>query len=69
MPQDDIIIPVKKGWKLIGTTTESVLLHNNLIVPNSIYMLKDGYETPDYSQANGGYPLEANKGYWIRFDW
>ncbi len=70
MPQDDIIINVKKkGWKLIGTTTESVLLHNNLIVSNSIYMLKDGYETIAYSEADEGYPLQPNKGYWIRFDW
>tara|TARA_B100000886_G_scaffold318848_1_gene259182 strand:- start:229 stop:639 length:411 start_codon:yes stop_codon:yes gene_type:complete len=69
LPIDDIIIQAKKGWKLIGTTTESILLKNNLIVSNSIYMFKDGYETIAYSEEDKGYPLKANKGIWIKLDW
>ena len=69
LPQEDIIIPVEKGWNLIGTTSANILLNNNLIVSNSLYMFEETYIPIDYSQSHKGYPLKANTGYLIKCDW
>ncbi len=69
LPQDDIIIPVEKGWNLIGTTNANTLIPNNLIVSDSVYMFEETYIPIPYSESHEGYPLEANTGYWIKCDW